>query len=112
VLTRKAIIQEHLPQYETFMRLALKAQSQCRTTWEGIAEIKNPRSAAFVRQANIAAGHQQVNNGSRAPAIESTPSKFLLETTRNAWMDTRASSKGGRGDQEMEAVGAINDSSH
>ncbi len=54
---------QHLGAVETYMRLALKAQSQCRTTLEALVEAKNPRSVAFVRQANIATGHQQVNNG-------------------------------------------------
>jgi hypothetical protein len=31
-LTRRAAVQEYLNQYETYMRLALKAQSQCRHT--------------------------------------------------------------------------------
>ncbi len=53
----------HLDATETYMRLALKAQSQCRTTLEALIEAKNPRSVAFVKQANIANGHQQVNNG-------------------------------------------------
>jgi len=30
------------------------AQSQCRTTLEALAEIKNPRAVAFLKQANIA----------------------------------------------------------
>jgi hypothetical protein len=47
------------------MRLGLKAQSQCRTTIEALALLKNPPNVAFVRQANIANGHQQVNNGNR-----------------------------------------------
>lgn len=51
---------------ERYMRLALKAQGQCRATIETLAEIKNPKPVAFVRQANIAAGHQQVNNLARA----------------------------------------------
>ncbi len=104
-LTRKALAQGHLQQYDTYMRLALKAQSQCRTSWESISEIKNPRSV-FVKQANIANGHQQINNAS-ARELESSPTK-LLETTRNEWMDARATSKAGRGNQTLEAVGAIN----
>ena len=48
---------------ETYLRLALKAQSLCRATLETLAQIKNPPSVAFVKQANIAAGLQQVNNG-------------------------------------------------
>jgi hypothetical protein len=48
---------------EIYMRMALKAQSQCRTTLEALSEIKNPRSATFIKQQNVA-GQQQVNNGS------------------------------------------------
>ena len=82
VLTRKALVQSQLLQYNTFIRLALKAQSQCRTTWEGIADIKNPRSVAFVKQANIAQSHQQVNHESGAGEIEK-PQTRLLGMTRN-----------------------------
>lgn len=66
---------------DQYLRLALKAQSQCRCTIEALAEIKNPRPVAFVKQANIAAGHQQVNNGETSPAREKqrrrSPSKLL-----------------------------------
>ena len=51
---------------DTYLRLALKAQSQCRTTLETLATIKHPPNVAFVRQANIA-HHQQVNNAPTAP---------------------------------------------
>jgi hypothetical protein len=46
---------------EAFMRMALKAQSQCQATLETLAQIKNP-AVLFARQANIAQGPQQVNN--------------------------------------------------
>src|SRR6266542_4233666 len=36
-LARRAVGQEYLAQYEAFMRLALKAQSQCRATVEALA---------------------------------------------------------------------------
>ena len=53
---------EHLPAAETYMRLALKAQSQCRATLETLANIKNPPTV-FARQANkrawAAAGEQR-----------------------------------------------------
>lgn len=48
-------------QIDWFTRLALKAQGQCRTTVETLAQMKN--SPIFARQANIANGPQQVNNG-------------------------------------------------
>jgi hypothetical protein len=62
---------EHLAATEIYMRLALKAQSQCRSTLESLAEIKAPRHVSFVKQANIAHGPQQVNNGN-APAHGTT----------------------------------------
>ena len=75
-LARRASVNmgQHPAAFEMYLRLALKAQSQCRCTVEALAELKNPRTAvAFVKQANIAAGHQQVNNaGNGATAIEPT----------------------------------------
>jgi hypothetical protein len=50
------------PNYEAHMRLALKAQSNCRATLETLAAMKNP-PVVVARQANIAQGPQQVNNG-------------------------------------------------
>lgn len=43
---------------------------KCRATIETLAEIKNPRAVAFVTQANIAHGPQQVNNGVPANGVE------------------------------------------
>lgn len=45
------------------MKLALRAQNQCRATLQTLSELKNPRPVAFVKQANISNGPQQVNNG-------------------------------------------------
>ena len=61
-MARRGEHREYLPAAETYLRLALKAQAQCRATVEALAEIKNPRPVAFVKQANIAQGPQQVNN--------------------------------------------------
>lgn len=53
----------HGPSQE-YLRMAMKAQSQARATWESISKIHHPATpATFVRQANIANGPQQVNNG-------------------------------------------------
>lgn len=64
-LARRAALNmgEHLNAAEIYLRHAFKAQSQCRSTLEALAEIKNPRPVAFVKQANISHGPQQVNNG-------------------------------------------------
>jgi hypothetical protein len=74
-LARRAKGAQYLGQMEALLRLALKAQSQCRATIETLAEIKNPRAVAFVTQANIAHGPQQVNNGRLAPA--SAPTAYV-----------------------------------
>jgi len=65
-----------------YMKLALKAQSQCRTTLQTLAEIKNPQPLNIVKQANIANGPQQINNGltasdSRAEKIQNQPNELL-----------------------------------
>lgn len=65
-LAEKALSGEHLPQFETFMRMALRAQNQCRATLETLAAIKNP-PVIYARQTNIAHGNQQVNNGTAEP---------------------------------------------
>ncbi len=57
-----------IPAFEVNLRMGLRAQAQCRATLETLAAIKNPASVAFVRQANIAHGPQQVNNGTPAPS--------------------------------------------
>ena len=44
--------------FECNMRMALRAQAQCRATLETLAAIKNP-PVVFARQANIAHGPQQ-----------------------------------------------------
>lgn len=112
-MTRRAALNmgEHLGATEQYMRLALKAQSQARTTIETLAEVKNPRPVAFVRQANIAQ-NQQVNNGEaieqppRAPALESPQTK-LLEAQNVTRLDARAAGKAGRSNPPLEAVGVV-----
>ena len=106
-------MQEHLLQFETHFRLALKAQSQCRATLETLAVIKNPPNVAFVRQANIANGPQQVNNapppvgeGSRARKTENLQNK-LLGAQNGERLDTGTASTAIGVDSHLETVGAI-----
>jgi hypothetical protein len=76
---------EYVNTVEIYMRLALKAQSQCRATIETLALMKNPPPVTFVRQANVAHGPQQINNvpqpaadaASRARESENQPNKLL-----------------------------------
>lgn len=68
-LARRAALNmgQYMDACDKYLKLALRAQSQCRTTWEALATIKNPPVMGYVRQANIAHGPQQVNNASAAP---------------------------------------------
>jgi hypothetical protein len=70
-LARRAHKVQSLKQYEMDLRLALKAQSQCRATLETLAAIKNP-PVIFAKQANISNGHQQINNGVQSTHAEKT----------------------------------------
>jgi hypothetical protein len=87
-LSRRAASQDYLKQMDTYLRLGLKAQAQAVRTIEALAEMKNPRSVAFVKQANIA-NNQQVNNGQilQAENFENQQNKLseatheLLENT-------------------------------
>ncbi len=109
LLLRRATAQTMLPQWEAYMRAAMRAQSQCRMTLEALAEMKNPRAIAFVKQANFAHGPQQVNNGTHAHAGEiRTQPPGLLEQQHGEWLDTGAQSPAGATNQDVETVGAIN----
>lgn len=62
-LAKRAAHQEYLKHAETYMTLALKAQAQSRSTISALVDLKYPRQATFIKQANVANGPQQVNNG-------------------------------------------------
>ena len=110
-LARKASGMGRLNQFEVHLRLALKAQSQCRATLETLAAIRNPQSLAFVRQANIAHGPQQVNNAvtppSEPPPETEKPQNELLEEPDGQWLDPGPPGATGRTDPGLETVAAV-----
>ena len=89
-LVMKGLGQTHMPHYEAFMRLAFKAQSQCRSTLQTLSDIKNP-SVVYAKQANITNGNQQINNGVPAPRTQENKiySNELLTEIPNASLDNR-----------------------
>jgi hypothetical protein len=98
---------------ETCLRLALKAQGQCRATLETLSNIKNPpASVAFVKQANIANGPQQVNNttcSGVSPRAEekSNPPNELLEQQRGTRLDTLTPSAAKAGHPSLASLAEI-----
>ena len=110
-LVERGMASDSVPGFEVNLRMALRAQAQCRATLETLAEIKNP-TVVYARQANVTTGPQQVNNGvatppaPRARDLEPEPSK-LLEETDGQWLDTGATSARGRADSHLATVGAV-----
>lgn len=100
---------EHLQAMETYMKLALKAQTQCRTTLQTLAEVKNPQTVSFVKQANISHGPQQVNN-SISPRAENfnNQSNELLDVNNGKWLGTGTTGATSGADQNLETVAAVN----
>ena len=117
-LARRAQEQEYQKNLEAFLGLALKAQAQSRATISALVDLKYPRQATFVKQANIAHGPQQVNNGAAAGADpaqnahthaeKSAPEQNkLLEADHGQpgqRMDTRAAQAAERSYQAVETV--------
>lgn len=99
-----------LAQFEANMRMALRAQAQCRATLETLATIKNP-PLVFAKQANIANGPQQINNGTAAPSLaqenEIEKSK-LFEAVHDNYLDSGATGTTIGGNQAMATMGEIN----
>jgi hypothetical protein len=79
-------------------------------TLETLSTIKNPPTI-IAKQANIAHGPQQVNNGqasaTRVGEYESVRNR-LLEASDERPLDSRTSSEAGSGSAELEAMGAFN----
>jgi hypothetical protein len=91
-MVRRAKAQEHLLQFQAHFNLALKAQNQSRATLQALIQLKQPNQTAFIKQTNIAHGHQQVNN-----SLENNPfpQNELLEEELDVSqkMDSRATIK-------------------
>ena len=108
-LVERAMGNENIAPFDANMRMALRAQSQCRATLETLATIKNP-PLVYAKQANVTTGPQQINNGTAAPTrareIETEQSQ-LSEATHELLPDTRASGDASRVNPTLETVGEI-----
>jgi len=94
---------EYLSQSETYSRLALKSQNQCRQTLATLGELKNPRRATFIKQQNNAV-NQQIDNGEKPKKIINDTNE-KLEAIPNEWLDTREKEETVRDDSEVETLG-------
>ena len=98
----------------TYMKLGLKAQAQTVRTIEALTELKNPRTVSFIGQANIASGHQQVNNSMVAPAQENQIEQNKLSGTdeHELYQNPGTSSIAGNVNTPMEAMGTLHGTKH
>ena len=107
-LVEFAMAADLLTKFDTYMRLALRAQNQSRMTLETLSAIKNPPTM-FVKQANVVQnGNQQVNNqtGPTHGEIRKEPNE-LLEQTHGNRLELGAQTETVRNDSTMEAVGTV-----
>ena len=107
VLAAKAQNQTYIPNLETFLRLGLKAQAQCRATIQTLSDVKNP-SVVYARQANFSGGHQQINNNG-VPAQATThaekPEKLQVEAQNGGTaLDIKATGEAVPVNSRLEAV--------
>lgn len=113
-LAERGMELDYVPGFEANMRMALRAQNQCRMTLETLAAIKNP-PVVFSKQTNIAHGHQQVNNGT--PSVPRThareekaiPSNELLTEgdQHGPTLDSGGAAPASSDDLHLETVGEI-----
>ncbi len=112
-LARRANNAEYMNNFDRYLKLALRAQSQCRATWETLATMKNPPMVGYVRQANIAHGPQQVNNAASTAGDPSRPRENtdmqskLLEENSGERLDIGAAGAAGRANPAMAPLGKV-----
>lgn len=110
-LASRAKTAQSLQTVQCLTQLALRSQAGCRNTLQTLAEVKNPRQVAFVKQTNVAQT-QQVNNGvqppSRVEKINASPNELLVEEPHGRTkMDIRAEAKASRADSAVGAVDRV-----
>ena len=102
---------EYLNQTETYSRIALKAQNQCRQTLATLIEMKNPRRTMFVKQ-QYNAVNQQVNHGQPESQSENSknsekPANKLLEVEACERLDIGTQREAVPANPQLETVGAV-----
>jgi len=106
-LSMKASIQTNVDVRQTLTNLCLKSQNQSRNTIQTLINLKQPNQTAFIKQANIANGHQQINNGVSSPENLAKQSNELLEEQDGKWLDRGEKAKTERVNSKLEAVGEV-----
>lgn len=102
---------QSLQAVQCLTQLALRSQAGSRSTLQTLADVKNPRQVAFVKQTNVA-NTQQVNNGvlpnSRGEKIQTSPNELLVEESHGCTtVDIRAKEEAGRADPAVVTMAEV-----
>lgn len=89
---------------ERYLKLALRAQSQCRATIETLAIVKNP-PVVFAKQANFTSGPQQINNNAPRTLGSETEHIKLLEAQHGNFLDARTTGEAISSRSPVETLG-------
>ncbi len=103
-LAARAARQQDASTMQMLMNLCFKAQNQSRATIDSLRQLKQPSQTTFVKQANIAQGHQQINNLAEKNL---TPQNELLENT-NERLDGGTQKASKRANSTVETMAKVN----
>jgi hypothetical protein len=106
-LSRRASIQTNVDIRTKLATLAFKSQNQSRNTIQTLINLKQPSQTSFIKQANIAHGHQQINNGVSSPENLTKQSNELLEVQDGKWLDRGEKAKAEGVNSKLEAMGEV-----
>ena len=104
---RTAMSQQGLVQYKAHMNFALKAQAQSRATLQALIQLKQPHKSVFVTQANIAHGHQQINNPASQEKTDLLPNELLEKNHGKAHLDSGATHSTESSDSHLAAMETV-----
>jgi len=105
-LLGNAVTPGSAPHMEMCLKLALKCQTQSRATLETLSAIKNP-PVVYAKQANFAAGHQQINNNAPVRGGKKSHNEILesIHGERRERLDERETIEASGSDTAMAALG-------
>jgi hypothetical protein len=108
-LSIRASLQTNVDIKATLTNLCFKAQNQSRNTIQTLINLKQPSQTSFIKQANIAHGHQQINNGvaQSSPENLSNQTNELLEVQDGKWLDRGKKAETEGVNSELEALGEV-----
>lgn len=91
---------EYMHQIQTFSKIALKAQNQCRQTLAALSEMKNPKRTTFIKNQ---ATNQQVNFNENSEKNKNQSNELLSEGN-DAPMDITGTATPSTANKELATV--------